>query len=56
MENKIKIIFSTGKITRYDQNWLCEVMLSNRSLNFEQNQKIRKLHDFVRMGFLKVMD
>lgn len=56
MENNIERIFASGKITRQDQNWLCEVMLSEIPLSFEQNQKVRKLHDFVRMGFVKIMD
>ena len=56
MDNIIERIFKTGRITRYDQNWLCKVMLSDQPLNYDQNQRIRKLHDFVRMGFVQVMD
>ncbi len=56
MENIIKRIFATGKITRYDQNWLCKVMLSDKPLSYEQNQKIRKLYDSVRMGFVEIID
>ena len=52
----IERIFKSGTITRQYQNWLCEVMLSDEPLNYEQNEKVRKLHDFVRMGFVKVMD
>ncbi len=55
MDN-VERIFRNGTITRQDQNWLCEVMLSEEPLNYEQNEKIRKLHDFVRMGFVRVMD
>jgi hypothetical protein len=54
--DRIERIFATGKITRYDQNCLCEVMLSDKPLNYEQNQKIRKLYDFVRMGFVKIVN
>ena len=56
MENVIERIFSTGAITRHDQNWLCEVMLSDKALNYEENRKIRKLHDYIRMGFVHVVD
>ncbi len=56
MENTIKRIFSTGRITRHDQNWLCEFMLSDKALNHEENQKIRKLHEHVRMGFVHIID
>ncbi|MEA5595195.1 hypothetical protein [Rivularia sp. UHCC 0363] len=56
MENIIERIFRTGRITRHDQNWLCKRMLSDKPLNYEQNQRIRKLHDFVRMGFVQVID
>ncbi len=56
MENNIERMFESGRITRHDQNWLCEVMLSDKPLNHEQNQKVRKLHDFVRMGFVKIID
>lgn len=52
----IERIFKTRRITRYEQNWLCKVMVSDRPLNYEQNKKIRKLYDFVRMGFVQVMD
>ncbi|MBV6627281.1 MAG: hypothetical protein KI793_30805 [Rivularia sp. (in: Bacteria)] len=56
MENVIERIFATGAITRYDQNWLCEVMLSNKALNNEENRKVRKLHEHVRMGFVRIID
>ena len=56
MENTIQRIFTTRTITRHDQNWLCKVMLSDKPLNYEQNKKIRKLYDFVRMGFVKIVD
>ncbi|MEL6166825.1 MAG: hypothetical protein AAFR37_24880 [Cyanobacteria bacterium J06628_3] len=56
MENVIERIFSTGAITRHDQNWLCEVMLSDKALNHEENKKIRKLHDHIRMGFVHIID
>ncbi len=56
MEKIIERIFKSGKITRNDQNWLCKLMLSEKALNYEQNKKIRKLYDFVRMGFVQVID
>ena len=52
MENVIERIFSTGAITRHDQNWLCEIMLSNKSLNYEENKKIRK-HELRQYFFLQ---
>lgn len=56
MDNVIEIILTTGAITRHDQNWLCEIMLSDKALNYEENKKIRKLHDHVRMGFVHIID
>ncbi len=56
MDNIIERIFKTGKITRYEQNWLCKSMLSDKPLDYDQIKKIRKLYDSVSMGFVQVMD
>lgn len=56
MENAIERILATGAITRHDQNWLCEMMLSDKPLNYQENNKIRKLHDHLRMGFIHIID
>ena len=56
MINIIEKIFAAGKITRIDQISLNYYFLSQKAINREENRILRKLVDYIQMGFIQVVD